>query len=102
MVARDNISGIKKGGVIKNIFLSPGKVWQWIMYMTVGNVRGYGEVRTQTRLSRSPFMTYVYSTIFWLGLLFIIFVGIMQKIERDHSEEIANLSSNHQSGLKSL
>ena len=74
MVGRDNISGTKKEGIIKNIFLSPGKVWQWIMYMTVGNVRGYGKVRTQTRLSRSPLMTYVYSTIFWLGMLLIIFV----------------------------
>ena len=74
MVGRDNISGMKKEGIIKNIFLSPGKVWQWIMYMTVGNVKGYGKVRTQTRLSRSPFMTYVYSTIFWLGMFFIIFV----------------------------
>ena len=102
MVARDNIAGIKKGGIIKNTFLAPGKVIQWINYMTVGQAKGYGKVRTQTRLSRSPFMTYVYSTIFWLGMLFIIFVGIMQKIERDHSEEIANPSSNHQSGLKSL
>ena len=75
-MARDNISGIKKGGIIKNIFLSPGKVWQWIMYVTVGNVRGYGKVRAQTRLSRSPLMTYVYSTIFWLGVLYTIFFGI--------------------------
>ena len=73
-MARDNIAGIKKGGIIKNTFLFPGKVWQWIMYMTVGNVKGYGKVRTQTRLSRSPLMTYVYSTIFWLGMLLIIFV----------------------------
>jgi len=72
-VARDNISGIKKAGIIKNIFLAPGKAWQWIMYMTVGNVKGYGKVRTQTRLARSPLMTYVYSTIFWIALYFIIF-----------------------------
>jgi len=74
MVARDNIAGIKKGGIIKNTFLAPGKVIQWINYMTVGQAKGYGKVRTQTRLSRSPLMTYVYSTIFWLGMLLIIFV----------------------------
>ncbi len=74
MVARDNIAGIKKGGIIKNTFLAPGKVIQWINYMTVGQAKGYGKVRTQTRLSRSPFMTYVYSTIFWLGMFFIVFV----------------------------
>jgi hypothetical protein len=71
MVARDNISGIKKGGIIKNIFLSPGKVWQWIMYMSVGKAKGYGKVRTQTRLSRSPLMTYVYSMVFWLGVAWL-------------------------------
>ena len=66
MMARDNIAGIKKSGIIKNIFLFPGKVWQWIMYMSIGSVKGYGGVRQQTRLARSPLMTYVYSLIFWL------------------------------------
>tara|TARA_B110000196_G_scaffold299890_1_gene292843 strand:+ start:73 stop:345 length:273 start_codon:yes stop_codon:yes gene_type:complete len=66
MMARDNIAGAKKGGIIKNIFLFPGKVWQWIMYMTVGNAKGYGKVRQRTRLARSPFMTFVYSMVFWL------------------------------------
>ena len=71
MVGRDNISGIKKRGIIKNIFLAPGRVLQWIMYMTVGNVKGYGKVRTRTRLSRSPLMTYVYSMVFWLGVAWL-------------------------------
>ena len=90
MVARDNISGIKKGGIIKNIFLSPGKVLQWINYMTVGQAKGSGKVRPQTRLSRSPFMTYVYSTTFWLVMLCIIFLWYAGAFEPDHSEEIAS------------
>ena len=90
MVARDNIAGIKKGGIIKNTFLAPGKVWQWINYMTVGQAKGYGKVRTQTRLSRSPFMTYVYSTIFWLGMLFIIFLWYMGAFEPDNSEKVTS------------
>jgi len=72
-MARDNIAGIKKGGIIKNTFLFPGKVWQWIMYMTVGSVKGYGKVRTRTRLSRSPFMTFVYSLFFWLIFAWLVF-----------------------------
>ena len=71
MVGRDNIAGIKKGGIIKNTFLAPGKVIQWITYMTVGQAKGYGKVRTQTRLSRSPLMTYVYSMVFWLGVAWL-------------------------------
>ena len=90
MVARDNIAGIKKGGIIKNTFLAPGKAIQWINYMTVGQAKGYGKVRTQTRLSRSPFMTYVYSTMAWLGMLFIIFLWYAGAFEPDHSEEIAS------------
>ncbi len=98
MVARDNIAGIKKGGIIKNTFLAPGKVWQWINYMTVGQAKGYGKVRTQTRLSRSPLMTYVYSTIFWLGMLFISFLWYADEtsqngngaFEPDHSEKITS------------
>ena len=71
MVGRDNIAGIKKGGIIKNTFLAPGKAIQWITYMTVGQAKGYGKVRTQTRLSRSPLMTYVYSMVFWLGVAWL-------------------------------
>ena len=34
-MARDNISGVKSSGTISFIFLMPGKVLQWIMYMSV-------------------------------------------------------------------
>ena len=71
-MAKDSIAGVKKGGIIKNTFLFPGKVWQWIMYMTVGSVKGYGKVRTRTRLARSPFMAFVYSLIFWLVIVWVV------------------------------
>jgi len=71
-MARDDIAGAKKGGIIKNTFMFPGKVWQWIIYMTVGSVKGYGSVRQKTRLARSPFMTFVYSLIFWLVVVWIL------------------------------
>ena len=97
-MGRDNIAGIKKGGIIKNTFLAPGKVIQWINYMTVGQAKGYGKVRTQTRLSRSPFMTYVYSVGFWLGLFLFIFLWYADDasqngngaFEPDHSEKITS------------
>ena len=71
-MASDNIAGTK-GGIIKRTFLSPGKVIQWVNYMTVGSVKGYGKVRQQTRLARSPFMTWVYSIIFWWVVVEVIF-----------------------------
>ena len=70
-MGRDNIAGIKKGGIIKHTFLATGKAIQWISFMTVGQAKGYGKVRTQTRLSRSPLMTYVYSMVFWLGVAWL-------------------------------
>jgi hypothetical protein len=66
---RDNISGAKESGW-KNLFLIPGKIIQWALYIGVSGKR-YGQVRSQTRLARSPLMTYVYSFIAWF--LFIIY-----------------------------
>jgi len=52
---RDNIAGTQ-GGIGKRIFLAPGKVIQWVNYMSVGSVKGYAKVRAQTRKARSPFL----------------------------------------------
>ena len=71
-MVRDNISGVKSSGIIGSLFLMPGKVIQWIMYMSVGNVKGYGMVRQQTRLARSTFMTYVYAIGGWFGIIYFV------------------------------
>ena len=63
----DNISGAKGGGLIW-LFLLPGKIGQWTMYMGVGSLKSYGKIRAQTRLARSTIMTWLYSIISWLGL----------------------------------
>ena len=71
-MGRDNLAGTK-GGIIKRTFLIPGKVIQWVMYMSVGSVKGYGKVREQTRLARSPVMTWVYSIFSWWVVVEVIF-----------------------------
>jgi hypothetical protein len=71
-MGRDNIAGTK-GGILKTLFLLPGMIIQWFMYVSVGGVKGYGKVREQTRLARSPLMTWVYSIGAWgLGGLYIL------------------------------
>ena len=70
----DNIAGAKSGSNIAKVFLFPGKVIQWFSYMFVGGTKGYGAVRQQTRLARSPIMTWVYSIVFWILVVFL-FVG---------------------------
>jgi len=69
-MARDNISGAKSSGIIGFLFLIPGRIIQWVMYMLIGNVKGYAKVRQQTRLARSPFMTYVFSFGGWIGIIY--------------------------------
>lgn len=64
-MASDNIAGIS-GGVFKKLYLFPGMVIQWAMYVSVGS-KSYGDVREQTRLARSLFMTFVYASMFWLA-----------------------------------
>jgi hypothetical protein len=70
-MGRDNIGGAT-GGIVKTLFLIPGKIIQWVMYMSVGKVKGYGMVRQQTRLARSPFMTWVYSFLAWLMIIYFV------------------------------
>ena len=52
-------------GLFKMLILFPGMIIQWVIYMFVGKVKGYGMVRQQTRLSRSPFMKWVCSIGAW-------------------------------------
>jgi len=76
-MASDNISGVKSSGLL-GVFLFPGKVWQWVMYMSVGSVKGYGKVRAQTRIARSPIMTWAFSLISWPLIAFLIFAFIIE------------------------
>ena len=71
-MSSDNISGIKSGGIIKTLFLLPGRIVQWFMYITIGSAKGYGKVREQTRMARSPILTYFYSFLFWASLILFI------------------------------
>lgn len=52
----DNIAGTTTKGLLA-IFLFPWKVWQRFMCMGVGSVKGYCNVRSQTRFARSPIIT---------------------------------------------
>jgi len=74
-MASDNIAGTTTKGLLA-IFLFPGKVFQWFMYMGVGSVKGYGNVRAQTRFARSPIITWVYSFLFWIATFFFLLVGL--------------------------
>lgn len=76
-MASDNISGVKSSGLL-SVLLFPGKVWQWFLYMGVGSVKGYGKVRAQTRLARSPIVTWILSLIAWPAIVFAIFAFIVE------------------------
>ena len=63
-MARDNIAGTK-GGFLATLFLFPGAIVQWLMYMCVGNIKGYAKVRAATRQARSPLIKWLISLGFW-------------------------------------
>jgi len=79
-MARDNISGIKSNNVIISIFLIPGKIIQWIMYMTIGSAKGYAAVRQQTRMARSPIICFFYSFLSWGALIFYLLANYFPQI----------------------
>jgi len=92
-MGRDNIADTK-GGFLKRTFLIPGKVIQWFMYMGVGSVKGYGNVRAQTRKARSPFFTWFYSIIFYLGVAFFVLVAMdEQKTVEGSGDRLASPTS---------
>jgi hypothetical protein len=83
---RDNISGAKESGW-KNLFLIPGKIIQWVLYIGVSGKR-YGQVRSQTRLARSPLMTYVYSFIAWFQFVIpFSLIFILEYFNVENAEE---------------
>ena len=68
-MSRDNVAGIS-GGLVKNIFLLPGRIIQWFMYIFVAGM-SYGKLRQQTRLARSPIITWLFSIVGWI-VIFIM------------------------------
>jgi hypothetical protein len=67
---RDNISGIDYGStnIIARIFLTPGLIIQWFLYIFGGFTKTYTSFRVATRISRSPIFAYLLAFVFWVGL----------------------------------
>ena len=67
-VSRDRLDGSEKKNWKKEVFLAPGRVILWLQYMFPQNgIRG---VALSSRHARSPLMTWFYSILFWVCILF--------------------------------
>ena len=77
-VSRDRLDGTHKKGLIVELYLLPGRVLLWFGYMFPG--KGYSKVRQSARAARSPIMTFIGSTAFWLFLGYSIYKGWFQVI----------------------
>ena len=66
---RENLPRIKLDRPWKRLLL-PGLAIQWLMYMFPSG--RYGSILSETRQARSPLMTYVYSAVFYIGLLALL------------------------------
>lgn len=73
MKKRDNIPDFKLDKPWK-VFLLPGVIYQWWIYMSPG--KGFRGVAASTRAARSPFMTYIFAAAVWVGL-FILLIGFL-------------------------
>jgi hypothetical protein len=76
-MSSDNLAGIT-GALGKKIFLFPGMIFQWFLYMSVAGQR-YSVIRQNTRLARSQIMTWIFSIAFWCFLLLFIFSHFQQR-----------------------
>ena len=71
-MSSDNISNIKPSNVFLKVILLPGMIWQWLLYVGVIEGKGsYSSVRYRTRISRSPFMTWLFSIVFWSVIVYV-------------------------------
>lgn len=66
---RDNLSGQRTGTFLR-LFLFPGKVVQWLIYMFPSD--NYTKIRAETRHARSPFFTLLYACGAWISLVYLL------------------------------
>lgn len=66
---RDDVAGTESHSLPHTVYLLPGKVVQWFIYMNPSG--SYAKVSKSTRAARSPVMTYVFASIFWLFAGFV-------------------------------
>ena len=69
-MSRDRLDGSKKSNIIVELYLFPGRLILWLQYMFPS--KGYAKVRQSSRHARSPIMTFLYSSIFWGVLIYLI------------------------------
>lgn len=77
-MAKDRLDGTKKKHFLIELFLIPGRVILWINFMMPG--KGYSAVRQSSRNARSPIMTFLYSTGFWIFLGFSFYAGWVELV----------------------
>ncbi len=72
-MSRDDISKTPANSILAKVFLAPGKVIQWLIYMFPVFFGGkqYAHIRMLTRWARSPIMCKFFASLFWLGAILI-------------------------------
>ena len=71
-MGKDRLDGTKKRGFLFELYTLPGRIVLWIMYMFPGV--GYSKTRATARHARSPIMTFIYSTIIWFIIFYLLFI----------------------------
>lgn len=82
-MAKDRLDGTKKGNFLWELYTAPGRILLWLQYMNPK--KGYSSTRMGARHARSPIMTFLYSTGFWL----FVFLGA-QTVMNEYDISINN------------
>ena len=67
-MAKDRLDGTKKGPFLWELYNAPGRLILWFRFMFPS--KGYANVRQTARHARSPVITFLTATGFWLAVLF--------------------------------
>lgn len=78
--SRDRLDGSDKKSWIKEIYMLPGRIILWINYMFPS--KGMQNITKSARHAKSPIMTFLYSTGFWLFASLVAYAYILEELAK--------------------
>lgn len=76
--SRDRLDGTEKKSKFKEIYLAPGRLILWFNYMFPA--KGMQNITKSARHAKSPIMTFLYATMFWIFFFSGCMLGLIELI----------------------
>lgn len=89
---KDRLDGSKRSNLLFELYALPGRAILWIQYMNPQK----GEIRQSARRAKSPMMTFLYATGFWIALTCtLLFLTVKITKPEKLSQASENYLKNH-------